>query len=73
VTGIVDRLEARGLVQRRSAPHDRRVKALALTPAGLQVRDRVIRALTEPPEAIRRLSRDDQEALRDILRRAVAH
>src|SRR5205823_12846166 len=28
VTGIVDRLEARGLVERRSAEGDRRVKAL---------------------------------------------
>ena len=31
VTGIVDRLEARGLVARRSAEHDRRVKMLDLT------------------------------------------
>ena len=71
VTGIADRLEARGLVQRRSAPEDRRVKALALTPAGLQMRRRVIRAMTDPPAAIKRLSDADQAALRDILRRAV--
>jgi MarR family transcriptional regulator, organic hydroperoxide resistance regulator len=71
VTGIVDRLEARGLVQRGSAPHDRRVKALVLTPAGLQLRGRALRSMTEPPEAIRRLSAPDQRALRDILRRAV--
>src|SRR5256886_12246873 len=32
VTGIADRLEARGLVERRSAEGDRRVKALTLTP-----------------------------------------
>src|ERR671923_104388 len=31
VTGIVDRLEARGLIERRPAAHDRRVKLLALT------------------------------------------
>src|SRR4051794_11604606 len=31
VTGIVDRLEDRGLVERRSAAHDRRVKMLAVT------------------------------------------
>ena len=72
VTGIVDRLEARGLVERRSAPHDRRVKVLALTPAGLQLRRRVLRAMTEPPDAIRRLPEEDQLALRDLLRRAVA-
>ena len=72
VTGIVDRLEARGLVERRGEPHDRRVKTLVLTPAGLQLRRRVLRALTEPPAAIRRLSEEDLRALRDILRRAVA-
>ena len=33
VTGLVDRLEARGLVERRSAEGDRRVKALTLTAA----------------------------------------
>src|SRR4051794_31663905 len=32
VTGIVDRLEARGLVERRAAPNDRRVKMLVVTP-----------------------------------------
>jgi DNA-binding MarR family transcriptional regulator len=34
VTGIVDRLEARGLVERRVVPDDRRVKRLVLTPEG---------------------------------------
>src|SRR5919201_1647573 len=32
VTGIADRLEARGLIERRAAEGDRRVKVLALTP-----------------------------------------
>ena len=31
VTGIADRLEAAGLVERRPAEHDRRVKTLVLT------------------------------------------
>src|SRR2546423_3247453 len=38
VTGIVDRLEDRGLVERQSAPHDRRIKMLAVTPDGARVR-----------------------------------
>src|SRR5215470_16160072 len=33
ITGIIDRLETRGLVERRACRHDRRVKELALTPA----------------------------------------
>src|SRR6266705_1814407 len=38
VTGIVDRLEARGLVERRPSPRDRRVKALVVTDRGARVR-----------------------------------
>jgi DNA-binding MarR family transcriptional regulator len=32
VTGLVDRLEQRGLIERQSNPNDRRVKLIALTP-----------------------------------------
>src|SRR5690606_370424 len=34
VTGLVNRLEERGLVERAPDPHDRRMKRLRLTPAG---------------------------------------
>jgi DNA-binding MarR family transcriptional regulator len=34
LTGLVDRLESRRLVERRPDPDDRRVRVLALTPAG---------------------------------------
>jgi DNA-binding MarR family transcriptional regulator len=34
VTGLVDRAERRGLVERRSVPGDRRAVSVALTPAG---------------------------------------
>jgi DNA-binding MarR family transcriptional regulator len=71
VTGIADRLEARGLVERRSAEGDRRVKALTLTTDGVELRDRVLEIMSEPPAAIAALSAADQRALRDILRRAV--
>ena len=71
VTGLVDRLEARGLVERRSAEKDRRVKALTLTPAGVELRDQVLAVMSEPPEAIAALPAADQRALRDILARAV--
>src|SRR6266513_6155202 len=73
VTGIADRLEARGLVERRSSAGDRRVKALTLTPDGVALRDRVLEVMSEPPVAIAALSAADQRALRDILRRAVEH
>ena len=73
VTGIADRLESRGLVERRSVGADRRVKTLALTRAGVQLRARVIDLMSEPPAAIAALSAEDQRALRDILRRAAEH
>ncbi len=71
VTGIADRLEARGLLVRRAGEGDRRVKMLALTPAGAKLRRRALDLMTEPPAAIAALSEADQRALRDILSRAV--
>ncbi len=72
VTGIIDRLEERGLVERRNSPHDRRVKLVALTSEGKHVKQGVEARMAEPPPPIEALSRADQLALRDILRRAAA-
>jgi DNA-binding MarR family transcriptional regulator len=71
VTGIVDRLEDRGLVERRPGEHDRRVKMLMITERGAQVRAGLAARLDEPPEALASLSPEDQRALRDIMRRAL--
>ena len=71
VTGMVDRLEARGLLERRDSPRDRRVKLIALTDEGVELRERVLGRLHEPPTEIARLSPADQRTLRDVLRRAV--
>ncbi len=71
VTGLVDRLEARGLVARKSSEQDRRVKMLVLTEAGEALRERLLERLAEPPEAIARLPDADLRALRDIMRRAL--
>jgi DNA-binding MarR family transcriptional regulator len=71
VTGLVDRLEARGLVERQSAPHDRRVKLLVLTPAGERVRAGLLARILEPPESIAALSPEDLRALRAVMRRAL--
>ncbi len=71
MTGIVDRLEERGLVERTAAERDRRVKLIALTERGREVRDELNRRMAEPPEVIERLSLADRRALRDILRRAL--
>jgi MarR family transcriptional regulator, organic hydroperoxide resistance regulator len=70
ITGITDRLEERGLVERRNAPGDRRVRMLALTMAGAELRDEVNRIYGQPPEQLTALSAADQAALRDALRLA---
>jgi DNA-binding MarR family transcriptional regulator len=69
VTGIVDRLEARGLVERAAASHDRRVKHLVLTPEGDRVRRAICARVDAPPAAFQALAPEDQQALRDIFRR----
>ncbi len=69
VTGIVDGLEERGYVERRVLASDRRVKVVQVTPAGEQAKARAMERLHEPPASITALSRDDQEALRDLLRK----
>jgi DNA-binding MarR family transcriptional regulator len=71
VTGIVDRLEYRGLVERRPADHDRRVKLLALTDEGRALRESLAERLHAPPAELAALSAADQRALRDILARAL--
>ena len=70
VTGIVDRLEDRGLIERRPAAHDRRAKLLAVTQEGAALRQEVVERLTEPPPFIADLARADQRTLRDALRKA---
>jgi DNA-binding MarR family transcriptional regulator len=71
VTGIVDRLEALGLAERRPAERDRRVKAVALTEQGVALRDVAQLRMSEPPPPLKGLSEEDATALRDILQRAL--
>ena len=70
VTGIADRLEAAGAIERRPAEHDRRVKTLVLTARGEELRAEVERRMSEPPPAIAALSEADAETLREVLERA---
>jgi DNA-binding MarR family transcriptional regulator len=71
VTGLVDGLTAQGLVERREAEHDRRVRMLVVTERGADVRARVDEAVQRVPEPLAALAPEDQLALRDILRRAL--
>jgi MarR family transcriptional regulator, organic hydroperoxide resistance regulator len=70
LTGIVDRLEKRGLVERRTLATDRRVKELVLTDAGREVLGRLEELVTAAP-GLSELSSDEQVALIGLLRRAL--
>jgi DNA-binding MarR family transcriptional regulator len=63
VTWLTDRLEERGLVERRSDPSDRRVKTIALTGAGVKTRERLAAALFEPPPDLLELDTRTLETL----------
>ncbi|RSS68676.1 MarR family winged helix-turn-helix transcriptional regulator [Streptomyces sp. WAC06614] len=69
ITGIVDRLEGRGLVERRPDPADRRVKLAAATDEGRQTADRLRESLDFAREPLAALSEDERTVLRDLLRR----
>jgi DNA-binding MarR family transcriptional regulator len=67
VTGLVDRLESRGLVRRQPSPQDRRVKVLHLTPTGARLRAQLLRQMTGRSLPLSRLSLDQQRTLVKIL------
>jgi DNA-binding MarR family transcriptional regulator len=73
VTGIVDRLEGRGLVERKPDPNDRRVKRLVLTPQGETLwqahHDRVFDEAAADMPCFPALSGDDRRTLLDLLHR----
>jgi MarR family transcriptional regulator, organic hydroperoxide resistance regulator len=69
VTGIVDRLERRGLVERQVSSSDRRVKTLVVTAQGVAVRARLLRRLHQVPDAVAELSPEERRLLCGVLRR----
>ncbi len=62
-TWIVDRLERFGLAERRSAPNDRRVRLVVLTPKGERTRVELLAEFHAPPADLLRLDRRDLTAL----------
>jgi DNA-binding MarR family transcriptional regulator len=68
VTGLVDRLESKGLVRRHADATDRRVKVLELTSAGARLRSTVIERMTKPPARLDRLSAEEKHALVKLLK-----
>ncbi|MFC4609865.1 MarR family winged helix-turn-helix transcriptional regulator [Streptomyces maoxianensis] len=69
ITGIVDRLETRGLVERRPDPNDRRVKLAAPTKDGIDTARRLRESLDFAREPLAELSDAERTMLRDLLKR----
>lgn len=69
ITGLVDRMEARGLVTREPDPEDRRVKNITATELGRESFDAVWSGLTFAAEPLRALTDEERRTLRDLLRR----
>ncbi|WRZ95789.1 MarR family transcriptional regulator [Streptomyces sp. NBC_01007] len=70
MTGIIDRLEKRGLVRREPRPSDRRVKNVVLTAEGERVID-VIRGKMHTTQAgLNRLDEQERDTLYTLLERA---
>jgi DNA-binding MarR family transcriptional regulator len=67
ITGMIDRLERRELVERRPDPVDRRARLLALTEAGRRLRDAVEAALRAATADLCHLDGEQVAALAELL------
>jgi DNA-binding MarR family transcriptional regulator len=72
ITGIADRLQARGLITRGEAEHDRRVKMLVLTPEGVRLRAQVEQRLAETSPFMAGLSDTERATLQELLAKVTA-
>jgi DNA-binding MarR family transcriptional regulator len=68
ITNLADQLEERGLVARVTG-EDRRVKLLALTDAGVAMRDQIFHAVTEQNMILHRLTDTERRTLAPLLER----
>jgi DNA-binding MarR family transcriptional regulator len=67
LTTLVDRLAARGALERQADPADRRVKALALTPEGERLRDQFWHNFVTDPGPLTPLRQSDLRTLTRLL------
>jgi DNA-binding MarR family transcriptional regulator len=72
ITGIVDRLEARGLVARGVKPGDRRIKVIVLTAEGKRVRKKVA-AMSSSVPGLSQLTQSEQQSLDELLTKALGN
>ena len=68
-TWLVDRLEERGLVERRTPPNDRRVKTIVLTARGIKTREMLRESFWDPPQELVGLDIQTLETLNAALKK----
>jgi len=68
MTWLIDRLEERGLVERKGLPSDRRVKTVVLTPQGLKTSALVKKRLYKPPAELLDLDEETLERIREVFK-----
>jgi DNA-binding MarR family transcriptional regulator len=73
VTGIVDRLETRGLITRANTEQDRRVKTITLTTHGKEVLAQLTAGFLEPPTELKELPESHLRRLHELVIRAFGH
>lgn len=71
VTGMVDRLQAAGLIKRREMPEDRRAKQLSITPDGKRLIDDLVPLLPQRL-GFGELSHEETASLRRLLSKLTA-
>lgn len=74
ITGVLDRLQERGLIERHRDPQDRRIWRICLTPAGRALEPQLTplaRQLLR--ETLQDFSEQEQQQLSDLLDRAIAN
>ncbi|MFZ5570868.1 MAG: MarR family winged helix-turn-helix transcriptional regulator [Thermodesulfobacteriota bacterium] len=74
MTGLIDRMERDGLVQRSSDPHDRRSLKVTLTEKGGMIRDKVFEAVDRMlQEAFAGIQPGELEITRKVLRKVLTN
>ncbi|WP_433891256.1 MarR family winged helix-turn-helix transcriptional regulator [Streptomyces sp. CA-111067] len=69
-TFVIDKLAKQGLVERHPHPTDRRARLLVLTPAGTDLRERLLELLVQD-SPLAGLSADQQRVLQGLLEQAI--
>ncbi len=73
IAGVIDRLEARGLVRRNASPEDRRVRLLEATASGIELLDAALPAVLRTQDRILQpLSPSERVEFLRMLHRLVA-